>query len=64
MSLQNFLEIRFYMGGYTVSGSGADCKSVGIRLGWFDSITAHQEIYRYGFMSISADKQIDIVRHG
>ena len=30
-----------YMGGYTVSGSGADCKSAAFELGWFNSIPAH-----------------------
>ena len=30
------------MGGYTVSGSGADCKSAVFGLGWFNSIPAHQ----------------------
>lgn len=29
------------MGGYTVDGSGADCKSAIERFGWFDSISAH-----------------------
>ena len=28
---------------YTVSGSGADCKSVVFRLGWFDSICWHNK---------------------
>lgn len=31
------------MGRYTVSGSGADCKSAAFGLGWFDSISAHQK---------------------
>ena len=30
-----------YMGRYTVSGSGADCKSAVFGLGWFDSISFH-----------------------
>lgn len=30
------------MGQYTVAGSGADCKSAGETLGWFDSNLAHQ----------------------
>lgn len=30
------------MGQYTVSGSGADCKSAGETLSWFDSNLAHQ----------------------
>ena len=34
------------MGRYTVSGSGADCKSAVSRLGWFDSIPAHQMLFQ------------------
>lgn len=39
------------MGSYTVSGSGADCKSAAEKLGWFDSITAHH-IYSYVVQSV------------
>ena len=40
------------MGRYTVSGSGADCKSAVFGLGWFDSISTHHFLKkaRKGFM--------------
>lgn len=37
----------FIMGSYTVSGSGADCKSATFGFGWFDSITSHLLLHRY-----------------
>lgn len=41
MNIKRFKKLH-NMGVYTVSGSGADCKSVVFRLGWFDSISSHQ----------------------
>lgn len=38
------VQLRSIKGSYTVSGSGADCKSVVFGLGWFDSITSHQRL--------------------
>lgn len=38
------------MRGYSVSGSGADCKSAAFGFGWFDSISSHRHLqrnYRY-----------------
>lgn len=33
------------MGRYPVEGSGPDCKSGGLRLGWFDPNPAHQNSF-------------------
>ena len=49
--LKKYREVEFfgllppkpiYMGRYPVAGSGPDCKSGALQLGWFESNPAHQ----------------------